>query len=108
MNQFAPEKFKAESTLNPYVAKVMQEDGIDISGRQTVSSIFSSRGSDIIYVITVCNREAAEKCHIFPSIKKEFTGVFLNHHQQKVLKKRNLLLPENDKRDKISYFKMDC
>lgn len=67
------ERFLAESAglepgvLNPYVVRVMAEVGIDISHNVT-KSVFdlarSGRCFDI--VVTVCSREAAERCPIFP------------------------------------------
>jgi arsenate reductase len=83
LNHLAPEKFKAESaglepgTLNPYVVKVMQEDGIDISGNETNSVFdFFKKGRMYSYVITVCDKEAAEKCPIFPSVTERIHWSF--------------------------------
>lgn len=77
LNHLAPEIFQAESAglepgkLNPYVVKVMQEDGIDISGNPTNSVFdFFKAGKVFKYVITVCDKEAAEKCPIFPSVEE--------------------------------------
>jgi len=77
LNHLTPEIFQAESAglepgkLNPYVVKVMQEDGIDISSNPTNSVFdFFKAGKSFKYVITVCDKEAAEKCPIFPSIEK--------------------------------------
>jgi arsenate reductase len=54
-------------TLNPYVVRALQEDGIDIAGKKT-QSVFDlyTAGRTYRYVITVCSREAAERCPIFP------------------------------------------
>jgi arsenate reductase len=54
-------------TLNPYVVRALQEDGIDISGKKT-NSVFDylKQGRLYNYVITVCSQEAAERCPIFP------------------------------------------
>jgi len=54
-------------TLNPRVVKALQEDGIDISGRDT-RSVFdlAASGRSFDYVIAVCSKEAAERCPIFP------------------------------------------
>lgn len=54
-------------TLNPYVVRILAEEGIDISGKQT-QSVFDvyRRGLTYSWVITVCSREAEEKCPIFP------------------------------------------
>jgi arsenate reductase len=83
INHLAPEKFMAESaglekgTLNPYVVKVMQEDGLDISENETNSVFdFFKQGRKYNYVITVCDREAAERCPIFPSITERIHWSF--------------------------------
>jgi len=53
--------------INPYVTRILAEDGIDISAKQT-RSVFDvyREGHTYAYVITVCSREAEEKCPIFP------------------------------------------
>jgi arsenate reductase len=53
--------------LNPYVVRALQEEGIDISGKvtQDVFDLFKA-GRTYRYVITVCSKEAAERCPIFP------------------------------------------
>ena len=53
--------------LNRYVVRALQEDGIDISshGTQDVFALYKA-GRAYRYVITVCSREAAERCPIFP------------------------------------------
>ena len=57
----------SRATLNPYVVKALQEDGIDISshGTQDVFELYKA-GRTYRYIITVCSREAAERCPIFP------------------------------------------
>ena len=54
-------------TLNPYVVTTLQEDGIDISAKKTqgVFDLFKA-GKTYRYVITVCSKEAADRCPIFP------------------------------------------
>jgi arsenate reductase len=54
-------------SLNPRVVKALQEDGIDISshGTQDAFALYKA-GRTYRYVITVCSREAAERCPIFP------------------------------------------
>jgi arsenate reductase len=53
--------------LNPYVVRALKEEGIDISGKKTraVQDLFAA-GRTYGYVITVCSREAADRCPIFP------------------------------------------
>jgi len=53
--------------LNPYVVRALEEEGIDISGKKTqnVFDLFKA-GRTYRYVITVCSKEAAERCPIFP------------------------------------------
>lgn len=68
MGRFISESAGLEpGVLNPYVVRVMAEVGIDISHNVT-KSVFdlaaSGRCFDI--VVTVCSREAAERCPIFP------------------------------------------
>ena len=66
-------RFEAESAglepgrLNPYVIRAMAESGIDIS-RKATKSVFALFESGRIYqvVVTVCSKEAAERCPIFP------------------------------------------
>ena len=66
-------RFEAESAglepghLNPYVLRAMAELGIDISGNAT-KSVFdlAAAGRRYDLVVTVCSKEAAERCPIFP------------------------------------------
>ncbi len=53
--------------LNPYVVRALREEGIDISSH-TTQSVFDlyKAGLRYHYVITVCSKEAAERCPIFP------------------------------------------
>ena len=75
LNEICPEDFIAESaglepgTLNPIVVEVMREVGIDISGKQTkaVFDLFKS-GRLYSHVIAVCDKEAAERCPVFPGL----------------------------------------
>jgi arsenate reductase len=65
--------FAAESAglepgvLNPYVVRALAEDGIDIAGKATrdVVALFKE-GQTYDCVVTVCSKEAAERCPIFP------------------------------------------
>ena len=67
-SQFETESAGIEpGSLNPHVVRALQEDGIDIHGKPT-RSVFdlSKSGRSFDYVITVCSKEAAERCPIFP------------------------------------------
>jgi arsenate reductase len=70
---FGGDIFEVESAglepgkLNPFVVRALQEEGIDISGKKTqdVFELFKA-GRTYRYVATVCSREAADRCPIFP------------------------------------------
>lgn len=73
--QFGGSDFEVESAglepgnLNPYVVRVLKEDGIDISGKKTQDAFELFRaGRFYSYVVTVCSRETEEKCPIFPGV----------------------------------------
>lgn len=97
VNNLASDKFIAESAgiepgkLNPYVVKVMSEIGIDISSNRTKDVFeFVRAGKHFNFVITVCEREAAEKCPIFPGISKRLEWSFrdpskLNGFEEEIL-----------------------
>ena len=75
LKKLAADRFEVESaglepgTVNPLVAEVLKEDGIDVSGKQTHSVFeYYKEGRRYHYVITVCSREAAERCPVFPGI----------------------------------------
>jgi arsenate reductase len=83
VNSLAGDRFIAESAgiepgkLNPYVVKVMSEIGIDISSNRTKDVFeFVRTGKHFNFVITVCEREAAEKCPIFPGISRKLEWSF--------------------------------
>jgi len=73
LKQCGGDAFEVESAglepgkLNPYVVRALQEDGIDISSKTTqgVFDLFKA-GKTYRYVITVCSKEAADRCPIFP------------------------------------------
>jgi len=53
--------------LNPYVVRAMSEIGIDISHNSTKSvADFQRQGKTFQIVVTVCSKEASERCPIFP------------------------------------------
>ncbi len=71
--KYGKDKFEPESaglepgTLNPFAVRAMKEVGIDISHNAT-KSVFDLARSRKKYdvVVTVCSKEAAERCPIFP------------------------------------------
>ncbi|HVV06151.1 MAG TPA: arsenate reductase ArsC [Puia sp.] len=75
--------FEAESAglepgrLNPNVVAVMREIGIDLTGKptQAVGDLFL-QGRQYDAVITVCDKEAAERCPIFPGLVKRLAWSF--------------------------------
>ena len=87
-NYFIDNEYTAESagiepgTLNQLVVEVMKEDGIDISNNKTKSVFdFYKEGRLYSYVITVCDKEAAEKCPIFPGKTKRIHWSFKDPSQ---------------------------
>ncbi len=74
-NELGGDRYTAESSglepgkLNPNVVKVMQEIGIDISSNEC-NSVFEyfKEGRSYSYLITVCDKTAAERCPIFPGL----------------------------------------
>ncbi len=73
LNDLGGGKFYAESaglepgSLNPYVVKVMDELGYDISQNSTDGVMaFYNEGRSYDAVVTVCSKEAAERCPFFP------------------------------------------
>src|SRR5664279_2875686 len=83
LNQLGNEKFKAESAgiekgkLNPYVVRAMKEVGIDISNNETKEVFDLFRQGKLYHaVITVCEKEAAERCPIFPGMVKRIAWSF--------------------------------
>ena len=75
LNHYFGDRFEAESAglepgkLNPIVVDAMKQIGIDISGNKTKSVFdYFKRGKMYRYVITVCDKTAAERCPIFPGV----------------------------------------
>ena len=83
LNHLGGGKFNAESAgiekgkLNPFVIRAMRDAGIDISKNETkdVFDLFR-RGKSYHAVITVCEKEAAERCPIFPGKVKRIAWSF--------------------------------
>jgi len=83
LNHHGKGKFEAESagieagSLNPLVIESMKEIGIDISGKNT-TDVFDlyKEGKLFNYVITVCEKEASEKCPIFIGVTQRYEWSF--------------------------------
>ena len=83
LNQFGGDRFEAESAglepgkLNPFVVRAMAERGIDISSNDT-KSVFDLFKAGRVYqvVVTVCSKEAAERCPIFPGLSEKLHWPF--------------------------------
>lgn len=73
VNHFCPEDFSAESagleagTLNPHAVKVMQEIGIDISGKST-RKVFEvvKTGKVFSHAVSLCDEASEGRCPILP------------------------------------------
>lgn len=85
LNSLAGDDFFAESagfeagTINPYVVKVMAEEGLDLSGNKSDSVFdFFRQGRMYAFVIAVCDAATAERCPIFPGVCKRVNWSFPN------------------------------
>ncbi len=83
LRKIADDRFVVESaglepgTLNPYAVAALREEGIDISGKETVSAFeLLKQGRYYTYVITVCDETSAETCPIFPGCRERFHWSF--------------------------------
>jgi len=83
LNHYDGECLVAESAglkkgkLNPYVVKVMQEVGIDISQNETKEVFdFFRQGKLFQAVVTVCDAASAESCPVFPGMVKRLGWSF--------------------------------
>lgn len=83
LREFGGGRFDVESaglepgTLNPFVVRALAEDGIDIAGKETrdVFKLYQT-GKRYHYVVTVCSREAAERCPVFPGVAEKLHWPF--------------------------------
>jgi arsenate reductase len=83
LRKIAGDRFEVESaglepgTLSPYAVAALKEEGIDISGKKTVSAFdLLKQGRYFTYVITVCDGASAETCPIFPGCRERFHWSF--------------------------------
>jgi arsenate reductase len=75
LRMYAGDRFEVESAglepgeVNPLVAEVMREEGVEIAGKETHSVFdFYKEGRRYDWVIAVCSREAEERCPVFPGL----------------------------------------
>lgn len=83
LRKIAGDRFEVESAglepgaINPYVVKVMAEEGVDLSGKKTKSVMDLYRsGKSFHYVITVCDRKTEEQCPTFPGTHERLLWPF--------------------------------
>jgi arsenate reductase len=83
LNDLGAGRFRAESaglepgSLNPLVVRVMGELGYDISENRTDAVLdFYREGRSYDVVVTVCGKDAAERCPIFPGGGKKLHWPF--------------------------------
>jgi len=83
LKHFAKDKAEVYSAgiethgVNPKAIAVMKEDGIDISQNPTNDVFeFFKQGKFFQYVITVCDKEASDRCPIFPGVNKKINWSF--------------------------------
>jgi arsenate reductase len=79
LKRLGGDRFVAESAglepghLNPQVVRAMAEAGIDISHNATKGVLdLLKTGRDYDVVVTVCSKEAAERCPVFPGMHEKF------------------------------------
>ena len=75
--KFGGDKFEVQSagfeptSINPFVEKVMQEEGIDLAEKKTQSVFSLVKAQNFYgYVITVCDRARESECPTFPGVPK--------------------------------------
>jgi arsenate reductase len=83
LKKYGEARFEVESAgleagkLNPYVVRAMAEKGFDISKNPT-KSVFDMFEAGRVFqvVVTVCSKEAAERCPIFPGLSEKIHWPF--------------------------------
>jgi len=83
LKKMGSDKFEVESAgleagnLNSFAVEVMKEEGIDISNNQTNDVYdFFKQGKLYRYVITICDKEASDRCPIFPGMSEKINWSF--------------------------------
>lgn len=103
LNDYGKDLFIAESAgiekgvLNPYVVKVMDEIGYDISQNQTNTVFeFFKQGRRYTFVIKVCDEINGQKCPIFPNALKDIywnisDPSMINGDEESILEKTRII-----------------
>ena len=83
LKKIGGDKFEVESAgleagnLNSFAIEVMKEEGIAISKNQTNNVFdFFKQGKLYRYVITVCDKDASDRCPIFPGMSEKINWSF--------------------------------
>jgi arsenate reductase (thioredoxin) len=114
LNYYGKEKFEAQSAgiekgkLNPFVVEAMHEVRIDISQNQT-KEVFDLLKEGRVYdaVITVCEKEAAERCPVFPGMIRRIEWSFPDPSKFSGTREEILLQVRNVRdeiKDKVNQF----
>jgi len=103
LKKFGGDKFEVESAgletgqLNPFAVEAMKEEGIDISGNKTKDVFdFFKQGKMFRYVITVCDKEASDRCPLFPGMSEKINwsfsdpSKFTGTHEEKLQQTRQV------------------
>ena len=114
LRKYGGKRFAVESaglepgTINPLVVEVMKEEGIELSDKSTNSVYdFYREGKSYDYVITVCSKDAAERCPIFPGGGQRLHWPFddpskaKGSHEEKLVEVRRI---RDEIREKILVF----
>ena len=83
LKKFGGDRFHVESAglepgqLNPLAIEAMKLDGIDISKNSTDDvNDFFRQGKTFDVVITVCDKEASDRCPVFPGMHRKINWSF--------------------------------
>ncbi len=100
---FGADQFEVESAglekgkLNPLAVEVMMEEGMDISANPTNDVFeFFKQGRSYHYVITVCDKEASDRCPLFPGLSEKINwsfpdpSKFTGTHEEKLQQTRQV------------------
>ena len=114
LRKYGGKRFAVESaglepgTINPLVVELMKEEGIELSDKNTNSVYdYYREGRSYDYVITVCSKDAAERCPIFPGGGQHLHWPFddpskaKGSHEEKLVEVRRI---RDEIREKILVF----